>query len=284
MRYDTAMQYIDCHAHVNFSAYDSDRDAVMARAKENNVWMINVGTQADTARSAVALAEQYDEGVYAIVGLHPVHTSKSYHDEAELGEGGEEFVKHGEVFDAANYEELAQHPKVVAIGECGLDYFHMEEDTKALQEKAFREQIELAKRVGKPLMLHIRNGKEEHGNAYQDALKILEDYPGVVGNVHFFAGTVADAHAFLDRGFYISFTGVVTFAKEYEELVRAIPLDRILSETDCPFVAPKPYRGTRNEPLYVQEVVAAIARIKGESLEDTAKALFENAKRFFKIN
>ncbi|PCI30250.1 hypothetical protein COB55_00520 [Candidatus Wolfebacteria bacterium] len=300
------MKYIDCHAHVNFDAYAEDRDEVIKRALDDNTWIINVGTQLDTAKFAVELAEKYNEGVYAIVGLHPVHTSASYHDESEIGEGGKEFTPHlfstkekglplttfskksgegftsrGEEFEMESYRELAKHPKVVAIGECGLDYFHMEGDTKAIQEKAFRGQIELAKSVGKPLMLHIRNGNGEIGNAYSDALAILDDYPEVIGNVHFFAGTVEDAEAFLSRGFYISFTGVITFAEDYEKLVRAVPLNRILSETDCPFVTPKPYRGKRNEPLYVQEVVKKIAEIKEESLEIVAEKLFENAERFF---
>lgn len=277
------MRYIDCHTHVNFNAFAEDRDAVITRALENDVWMINVGTQKDTAKEAVMLAEKYDEGVYAIVGLHPVHTGKSYHDKQEIGEGGEEFTSRGEEFTEMNYEKLARHPKVVAIGECGLDYYHMEGDTKAIQEKAFRGQMELAQKVNKPLMLHIRNGNGEQGNAYTDALRILADYPDVIGNVHFFAGTIEDAQAFLDRGFYISFTGVITFAKEYEELVKAVPMDRILSETDAPFVSPKPHRGKRNEPLYVQEVSKKICEIKGVSPEEGLPQLFQNAQRLFRV-
>ena len=285
---------IDAHAHVNFAAFDVAREEVIRRSLDAGTWMINVGTQADTSQSALALAEKYDEGVYSIVGLHPVHTAKSYHDEEELGAGGKAFTSRGEIFDAALYEELARQPKVVGIGECGLDYFRIgSEEEKAKQEEIFRKQIELAIRFDKPLMLHIRN-------AYQDSLDILKSYfprlpaPAVAdnggqvnlnstlhGNVHFFAGTIAEAKAFLDLGFTISFTGVVTFAKEYEELVRFVPLDRILIETDCPYVAPVPHRGKRNEPLFVAEVAKTIAQIKGLDYEAVAQQTVSNTRQLF---
>src|SRR3989338_653020 len=171
------MKYFDAHTHTNFVAYESDREATILRAKEAGVAMNVVGTQLDTSKAAIALAEQYDN-VWATIGLHPVHTTKSYHDEKELGEGGKEFTSRGESFDISKYEELGAHPRVIAIGECGLDYFRLEEKTKEVQTQAFIQQIELANRLNKPLMLHIRN-------AYDDALEILKAHAKVRGDVHF---------------------------------------------------------------------------------------------------
>ncbi|MEK7136366.1 MAG: TatD family hydrolase [Patescibacteria group bacterium] len=271
---------IDAHAHLNFAAFDDDRDEVIQRALANSVWMINVGTQANTSRTAVELAQKYKEGVYAIIGLHPVHTAKSYHDEVELGEGGATFTSRGEVFDMVVYEELARQPKVVGLGECGLDYFRIKnEEEKAKQKEIFKKQIELAIKVDKPLMLHIRD-------AYQDALSILNSYflihnSRLRGDVHFFAGTIAEAKSFLDLGFYLSFTGVITFAKDYEELVKFVPLDRILIETDCPYVAPVPYRGQRNEPVYVVEVAKVVARIKGLEVSEVEDQTVQNTRDLF---
>jgi TatD DNase family protein len=268
-------KFVDNHAHLNFNAFKDDLLEVIARAKEAGVAVINVGTQKDTSVRAVEIAAQND-GVYAIVGLHPVHTGKSFHDEKEIGEGGQEFTSRGEVFDYDFYKNLTKNPKVVGIGECGLDYYRLEEDTKSVQKKAFEEQIRLSLETGKALMLHIRE-------AYEDSIEILKSHNVSKANVHFFAGSKEIAKQFLDLGFTLSFTGVITFAKEYEELVDYIPLDRILSETDCPYVAPKPYRGKRNEPAYVVEVVKKIAEIKAVAFEDVTAQLRENSKRLFGI-
>lgn len=277
-------KYIDIHSHVNFKAFDEDRDAVIARALENDTWVINVGTQIDTSRAAVALADKYTEGVYAIIGLHPIHTGASFHDEKELGEGGKEFTSRGENFDKDAYRELLKNPKVVGIGECGLDYYRMDEESTEKQKKAFVAQIELANEFKKPLMLHIRNNpKDNSHDAYSDSLELLKQHAKVKGDVHFFAGSTEVAKAFVDFGFTISFTGVLTFTHDYDEVVRQTPLDMIMSETDSPYITPVPYRGKRNEPLYVQEVVKKIADIKGLPLEEVAETLFQNAKRVFGI-
>lgn len=266
-------KYFDCHTHVNFAAFKDDAEASIKRAQDAGVGMITVGTQYDTSADAVKVAEAHDD-VYAAIGLHPIHSTKSYHDENELGEGGKEFTSRGEIFDAAKYEALAASPKVVAIGECGLDYYRLEGDTKKTQEEAFVQQIEMANRLGKPLMLHIRN-------AYEDALALLKAHAKVKGDVHFFAGDWDIAKRFLDFGFTLSFTGVLTFAREYDEVVRNAPLDMLLTETDAPYVAPKPYRGKRNEPAYVVEVAKAIAGIRGEPLETVEAQLAANARRVF---
>jgi len=269
------MKYFDAHTHVNFAAYKDDGEATLSRARDREVGMNVVGTQFDTSRSAVALAERHDH-VYATVGLHPIHTTKSYHDERELGEGGKEFTSRGEVFEIEKYELLGRSQKVIAIGECGLDYYRLENNTKDIQAKAFLEQIELANRLRKPLMLHIRD-------AYDDALAILRAHANVRGDVHFFAGDWTTAKKFLDEGFTLSFTGVITFAREYDEVIKNAPLDMLLSETDAPYVTPVPHRGKRNEPAYVEMVVRAIAEIRGERFEQVREQLLANAVRVFGI-
>ncbi|MBI2612917.1 TatD family hydrolase [Candidatus Kaiserbacteria bacterium] len=279
------MKFFDAHTHVNFVAYNEDREATILRARDVGVAMNVVGTQKDTSASAVALAETYNN-VYATIGLHPIHTSKSYHDAKELGpsfaeatkgkEGAEGFTSRGEAFDMAAYEAMGQHPRVIAIGECGLDYYRSDESSKELQKKIFIEHIELANTLGKPLMLHIRN-------AYDDALEILKAHVKVQGDTHFFAGDWTTAKKFLELGFTLSFTGVLTFTHDYDEVVKNAPLDMLLSETDAPYVTPVPHRGKRNEPAYVPEVVRAIAGIRGEDVEEVAAQLFANARRVFSI-
>lgn len=279
--------FIDSHTHIQFSVFDADRDAVMERAKAADVWMINVGTQKDTSRAAVELAEHYTEGIYAAIGLHPIHTAKSFHDEAELGggEAAKAFTSRGEVFDDDYYRRLALHEKTVAIGECGLDYFRFDDnEDRATQMKRQREafvaQIALSRDVKKPLMIHCRN-------AFADLIEILRspayphsENPGVI---HFFTGTPDDARALLQLGFSFTFGGVVTFAREYDEAIKFIPLERILSETDAPYVTPAPYRGKRNEPAYVIETVKKLAELKSISEEAMKEKIWQNAKRIFGI-
>ncbi len=296
-------KYIDIHSHVNFKAFDEDRDEVIRRALENNTWVINIGTQMDTSKKAVEMANQYEEGIYAIIGLHPIHTGTSYHDKKELGpafakasdgQGGREgFTSRGEIFDKESYRKLLKdkktNKKIVAIGECGLDYYRCAPESILKQKEAFIEQIELANEFNKPLMIHIRNNPEDKThNAYSNALDILKKYSkvhpasgGARGNVHFFAGTWEEAKTFLDFGFTLSFTGVITFTRDYDEVIKNTPLDMIMSETDSPYVTPVPYRGKRNEPFYVKEVVKKISEIKNLSESEVAQAIVANARRVF---
>ena len=276
-------KYIDIHSHVNFKAFDDDRDEVMKRALDNDTWVINAGTQIDTSRKAVELAHKYPEGVYAIVGLHPIHTGASFHDAEELGDGGKEFSSRGEVFDKNIYREFLKDPKVKGIGECGLDYYHLDVDSIEKQKKAFIEQIELANEFNKPLILHIRD-------AYADTLEILKEHAKVRGVVHFFSGNLEEAKAFIDFGFLLSFTGAITFPPrkngkgcDYAEIIKNIPLEMILTDTDSPYVAPVPHRGKRNEPVYVKEIVKRIAEIKNLPEVEVAKAIVANARRVFRI-
>lgn len=270
---------IDVHTHVQFHAYKEDADLVIKRALDAGIWMINVGTQHDMSSNAVALAEKYPEGVYATVGLHPMHTSKSHHDKQELGEDSA-YTDHGEEFDYDFYKKIALHSKVVAVGECGLDYYRPNEGTKIRQREIFVRQVVLACDVKKPIMIHCRS-------AFDDLVSILEtidfkllDNPGIV---HFFSGAIEDARKLLDIGFSFSFGGVITFARDYDSVVQYIPLERIVLETDAPYVAPVPYRGKRNEPFYSIEVAKKLAEVKGVSFEEISHTTTENAKKIFQI-
>jgi len=276
------MKYIDIHDHLNFNAYNEDREAVIKRTQEAGVATISVGTNLETSEKALEIAKEHSDS-YATVGLHPIHTSASHHDIQELGEGGKEFTSKGEVVNKGAYLELAKESKVVAIGESGLDFYHLEPGMKEKQHQAFQVMIDIANKVKKPLMLHVRNGKEAGLFAYKEAYSTLKEQSKVLANLHFFAGSIEEAKPFLDLGYSFSFTGAITFGTNYQEIIRYLPLDRIMSETDCPYVTPIPYRGERNEPIRVIEVVKAIAAIRGQDLEIVANQLLENARSFFKI-
>ncbi len=260
------MKIIDTHSHFNLHQFGHDLPEVMLRMVEAEVGTICVGIELVTSDHAMRLAQDH-ASIWACVGQHPTEWARE--------------------FDHASFNKLATEPRVVAIGECGLDYYR-EHDRKAKPEQKvlFQKQIELAREHDLPLMLHIR---PEPGNmdAYQEALAMLQEsrviWPSMRGTAHFFAGTPEIAEEFINLGFYISFSGVITIFPEYEELVRIVPIDRILPETDAPFATPVPYRGTRNEPAYVIEIVKKIAEIKGISIEDTEAQLLANAKRLFNI-
>ena len=283
-------KYIDIHCHTNFIAFDKDRDEIISRALENDTWVINIGTQYDTSKKAVEMTNDYPDGVYSCVGLHPIHTSTSHHDESELGDEGRAFVSRGEVFDKEKYKELIKLGKVVGIGECGLDYYHMDPDSIEKQKIAFIAQIELSNELDLPLMLHVRNPKDGSRNAYFDVAQLLAQYSKreVKGVSHFFAGSVEDMKRFVDMGIYISFAGPITYKPnkaicDYEAVIKETPLDMILTDTDSPYVAPVPHRGERNEPVYVQEIVKKIAEIKGLNEKEMAEIILANAKKLFDI-
>ena len=277
------MKYIDIHGHVNFPVYDPDRAEVIKRCDENDIGLINVGTDFETSYSAVELAKKYSN-MWAIIGLHPVHAGESHNDPTETGlnENKQIGPKSFQVFDSDKFLPLAKDSKVVAIGECGLDYFHSRPEDIDKQKKELEKQIDFANRVNKPLMLHVRNAKTGP-SAYMEVVGMLRARANVKANFHFFAGDIEDLKNILDIGGTVSFTGVITFARNYDELIKYVPIDRIMSETDCPFVAPAPYRGKRNEPSYVVEVVKTVAKIRGENEDVVAKQLVQNAKDFFSI-
>lgn len=284
------MKYIDTHAHLNLSAFADDVNEVIKRCADASVSVINIGTKETTSKKAVELARVH-EHLYAIVGLHPIQTVPGAHDEDEIGKGGTPFSSVGEIFNAEFYRKLIAecNGKVVGIGECGFDYYHTSSDSYAVQEAAFIAQIELANELNLPLMIHTRGPKPNEvsptgRSVYQDVFEVLKQYAKVAFNVHFYAGTYEEAKQFFEIGGTISFTGVITFAKDYEEIVRNTPLELMHGETDCPFVAPKPYRGKRCEPWMVSEVYKKIAEIRGEEDGKVRGQLLENARKLYKLS
>lgn len=280
-------KYIDTHAHLNLSAFQEDVDMVAKQCAAKGVTVINVGTKESTSARAVELASQY-EHMYAIIGLHPIQTVPGRHDEEETGEGAKPFTSKGESFNKAFYDELVKSKKVVGVGECGFDYWHTTPDSFATQEENFIAQIQFANEHKLPLMIHTRNPKpgEESPtgrSVYADVYETLKQYAKVPFNVHFYAGTIPEAEKFFELGGTVSFTGVITFAKVYEDVVRALPLEKIHGETDCPYVAPVPHRGKRAEPWMVQEVYRKIAAIRGEDEEMVREQLLENAKKLYTL-
>lgn len=265
-------EYFDIHSHLYFPDFDIDREEEIQKLKELKIATITIGTDFASSEKAISLAEKH-ENLFATVGQHP-------------GDVTQDLLIYDNDILLSYISKLAEHKKVLAIGECGLDYFRMDAgnvELKQIQKNIFQSHIDLALKVNKPLMLHIRPQKGTM-DAYEDALEMLEsqkkiDGEKLRGNVHFFVGDLVILQRFLDIGFTVSFTGVITFARDYDEIVRHAPLNMIMSETDSPFVAPQPYRGQRNSPLYIPEVVRKIAEIRGEPLEEVKKAMVENAAR-----
>ena len=285
----------DIHSHLNFSAFKDDADEVIERTLREKVWTILVGSQSSTSERAVMYAEKYPFGIYAAVGLHPSYLEEGYFDTNEEFGVKEKIPLRKEEFDYDFYKKLAQNKKVVSIGESGLDYCHNPESARKKQIEVFEKHIELAIKLKKPLMVHCREAHPNSafsgtsgGRAYQDAIKILEKFKkmagdNLTGDIHFFCGAWEEAKKYFDLGFSISFTGVITFTSAYDEIIRKSPMDKIMVETDAPYVSPVPYRGKRNEPLYVAEVCRRIAEIKNISFEETARITTENALKLFKI-
>lgn len=266
-------EFFDIHCHLDFPDYKADFSEILSRMKEKKVGAITVGVDLESSKKCVEIAENSstglttDSGIFASIGMHPTDSS-------------------GQDFNEKEFEKLVASPKVVAIGECGLDYFHGEKISKEKQKEIFKKHIEFAIKHNKPLMLHLRSGK--NADAYNDALEILNSYflihnSRLRGNCHFFAGSLEQAKKFIDIGFTISFTGVITFARNYDEIIKNIPLEKIMAETDAPFVAPIPYRGKRNEPVYVEEVVKKIAEIRNGDYLEVKNAVIANSKRVFGV-
>jgi TatD DNase family protein len=282
------IKYIDTHAHLNISAFNDDVNAVAKQCAEDGVVVFNVGTKESTSQKGVELSVEHDN-CYAIIGLHPIQTVAGRHEVEETGEGAKPFKSKGEEFDKDFYRELAKNRKVIGIGECGFDYWHCPPETYETQERNFIAQIELANELNLPLMIHTRGPKPGEASptgrsVYADVYDTLNQYTKVPFNVHFYAGTLPEAEKFFELGGTISFTGVITFAKDYEPVVKAVPIEKIHGETDCPYVAPVPHRGKRAEPWMVIEVYKKIAAIRGEDEECVRKQLLENALRHYSIS
>jgi TatD DNase family protein len=259
---------VDTHAHLDFSKFDQDREAVIQRARQAGVGaIITIGVDVPSSHQAVALASEYDE-VYATVGTHP-HDAKKLDGEA-----------------LATLRALGRRAKVVGVGEIGLD-FYRDLSPRDVQRRAFKAQLAWAARLEKPVIIHDRDAHGEIIDILAEWATGLRGSPleGRLGVLHTFSGDLAMAERAIELGFYLSISGPVTYrnAGRLVDVVRALPLDRLLVETDCPFLAPHPHRGERNEPAYVRLVADKIAAVKGRSLEQVARATTANARRLFGI-
>ena len=278
--------FIDTHTHVNFNSFRGDSSDVITRALDNNTWLINVGSQLSTSRRAVKIAGNYEQGVYAAVGIHPIHLIAANVDEEDM-----QFESRAEEFNYDAYKELAQNKKVVAIGEIGLDYFHMRdrvkidvdekkiEEIKNNQKETFIKQFKLAQELNLPVIIYSR---EAHEDLIEIIGKLKLHYPLAKGVIHCFDGDLEMAKRYFDLGLMVSFTGLVTFVKGYD-WIKDIPEDKFMIETDSPYLTPPPYRGERNEPVYVKYIAQKIAEIRGVSVEKIEEITTRNAKEFFNI-
>ncbi len=271
----------DSHTHIHFPAYDKDREAVILRAKEAGVKMITVGTQTSSSLEALKLAHQYNDDIWATVGFHPNHLDENWHHDKN-----EQSSANQEKFDIKKLEKLAKDERVVAIGECGLDYYRIisdESKIKDKQKRVFSEQAELAQDLNKSLMIHCRPSKGTD-DAYQDLLAIISNLKLTIPKIiHFYVGGLEITKKLVEAGFYFTFGGVVTFTKDYELQIKYIPIERVLLETDAPYVAPVSNRGKRNEPSFILETAKKIAEIKGISYDEVVEITTKNAKEVFRI-
>ena len=251
--------FFDTHAHYDDARFDEDRDAVLSALPDSGVdLVVNAGTDLPTSRFGLELAEKYPF-VYAAVGIHP-------HEADSLSESA-----------LAELKALSEHEKAVAIGEIGLDY-HYDFSPREQQKKAFRAQLALARELGLPVIVHDRE-------AHEDCMQIVREFPGLRGVFHCFSGSLEMGRELLKMGWYLSFTGAITFknARRALETVAEMPTDRLMLETDCPYLTPEPNRGRRNDSRYLHLTAAKVAEIRGISLEEAARISKENGRRFFGI-
>lgn len=255
------MKLIDTHAHLDFPQFENDLDEVVQSAKKAEVYkIINIGCDHKRAKKAIEIAEKYDN-IFAAVGLHPSDLDKESLEQ-----------------NFAEIEKLAIHPKVVAIGECGFDFFHKDHSCYPLQKKALEMQVNLAKKLQLPVIIHLRDCKTK-------ALEFLKENHHFKFVIHCFSEDLDFANEIINLGGMISFTGIVTFpnAQKVQEVAKEIPLEKIMLETDSPFLAPQKYRGQRCEPGFTLEVAKKIAELKNISIEEVAEVTTKNAKVFFGI-
>ncbi len=276
---------IDTHAHLNFSAFDKDRDKVIKKCLDNNVWVVNVGTNLKTSREVIEIAQKYEKGIYASIGLHPINLETGL---VKMRADVNEKKSIEEDFDYETYKNLAQSKKIVAIGEIGLDYYwkpktkKKKELFKDKQRELLLQQLKLAKELDLPVIFHCRM-------ANHDLFRILSDNPDLRPKkavAHSFVGTVDDIKKHLDLGYYIGFNGIIFKNIEnidFEKVIKITPLDKILIETDCPYLAPPQVQTKRNEPIFVKYIAKEIAKIKNLNFEQLVEATTKNAREFFNI-
>ena len=282
------MKIIDTHSHLNFKAFKDDSSNVMKRTLAEDVWMVNVGTKYETSLKAIEIAQQYERGVYAAIGLHPMYAAAEFVKLKTDPDEGEFLIKEQE-FSREKYRDLivGGKEKIVAMGEIGLDYYYKPKSSAKLQlfkekqKKVFLEQLELAKEFDLPLILHCRV-------AHDDLIDILRDHSLLTTNyklrgiVHCFTGTLEQAQKYIEIGFLIGINGII-FKLDLDNVVKNVPLENMVVETDCPYLTPTPESGKRNEPLFIKHTISKVAELKGVSFDEVCQKTTENAKNLFGI-
>jgi len=284
---------MDTHGHVNFNAFREDSAEVLRRSLDSETWVVMPGSQFSTSKRAVEIAEKYEQGVYAAVGLHPIHLSQrrvgveETQSERKEENDWEGFETRAEEFEYEQYKELAKSNKVVAVGEIGLDYYYFPKskarraEIKQRQKDVLMKEFQLAEEFNLPVILHCRV-------AHEDLLEFLAEHRNVRGVVHSYTGTVEQAKKFMDLGLSFGFNGLifknVPALPSSEEVIGSIPLDRIVLETDSPYLVPPQAGVERAEPIFVKYIAEEIARIKKMSIEEVAKTTTQNAKNLFSIS
>lgn len=286
-------RFIDTHCHVHFNAYKEDMDAVVKRSLENGVQMITIGTQSSTSKNGIDLAERYD-GIWCTIGLHPNHIhAQEFFDANELPESEKVESEHNHVktrsesFDSAYYESLIAHPKVVAVGEFGLDYYRLpdaltKEQLISDQKRECKEQLRFASTWNKPVVIHCRDAHEDQYHILKQEI----DGGGLQarGVIHSFTGTIEDAERYHELGFMLGLNGILVFSKELQQVIKNVPLSQIVLETDAPYLTPPPNRGKRNEPKNVIDVASFLAELKGISIDQVAEQTTYQAQSLFRLH
>lgn len=275
---------IDTHSHLQFNAFKEDADEVIQKTLAENIWMINVGTKYETSRNAVELAEKYQQGVYAAIGLHPIYAAAEFVKTKTDPDEGEFFINEQE-FNKEKYLALAKSKKVVAVGEIGLDYYYKPKTTAKLahykekQKQVFLQQLALAMELNLPVILHCRM-------AHDDVIEILTSYiinhKSASGVIHCFTGTLDQAQKYIDMGFHIGINGII-FKFNINDVIKNIPLEKIVVETDCPYLTPAPEGTKRNEPIFIKHTIQKIADLKNVSFQEVCDTTTQNARRLFNL-
>lgn len=246
--------FFDTHTHLNLEAFKDDWKDVAKEALAESVYLINVGTSISSSKKALEIASHFSKGVFAAIGIHPIYADKNN-------------------INLQEFNLLLKNKKAIAIGEIGLDFSKKTDLEK--QKEIFEKQLELAQENKKPVIIHCRD-------SHQEVIKILKKYQ-LSGVRHFFTGSIDEAFEYLDLGFFISFSGLITLTDQFDKVIKKLPLSKILIETDAPFVSPLSFKGKRNKPIYVKEVAKKIAKIKQLPLAEVAKKTTQNAKLLFNI-
>lgn len=286
----------DTHTHVNFQPFSADYKTVLQKAIDAGITINNIGSQWESSQRSVQIAEEFEHGIWASVGLHPIHLFSDVIEQQTIAGKVQNIRTRAEIFDYERYKQLAQSSKkVIAIGECGLDYYHFErehlqaerEPLIEQQKQTLRQHFDLALELNLPVSIHCRDAathNEDTLEAFEDLLALLKEYNGnIKGSIHCYTGIPKYIPYFLELGLHIGYTGIVSFKNtaEVQASLKVTPLEQVLLETDAPYLAPHPYRGHRNEPFYLQHVAEAVAKVKDLSIQEVAEQTTLNAERLF---